>query len=188
MVLCFVFLKILLRLSSKNRIEYRYAFGASFRDPLLKRTKYHANHHCRASFDLKQDVHILVGRRRPCGTPLPTRSYVSRVTLTQWLEPFTTLKHTSPAGFHAGRRALFFALQLKIQPESLAASLLNQPDEYWNFPHRDTSEKLVSANSLFIGSQPIAELRNKRTYNSSSPHQVSPRKIPFQWNPGVSVA
>ena len=27
----------------------------------LKRRKYHAKHHYRASFDLKQDVHILVG-------------------------------------------------------------------------------------------------------------------------------
>ena len=149
MFLSFVFLKILIRLSSKNRIEYRYAFGASFRDPLLKRTKYHAKHHYRAPFDLKQDVHILVGRQRPCGTPLPTRSYVSRVRLTQWLKPFTTIKHTSPAGFHAGRSVLFFTLQLKIQPESLAASLLNQRDKNWNFPHRDTLEKLVSGEIAF---------------------------------------
>ena len=149
MVLSVVFLKILIRLSSKNRIEYRYAFGASFRDPLLKRTKYHSKHHYRVAFDLKQDVHILVGRRRPCGTPLPTRSYVSRVTLTQWLKPFTTLKHTSPAEFYAGRSVLFFTLQLKIQPESLAASFFDQRDENWNFPHRDISEKLVSRELAF---------------------------------------
>ena len=149
MVLSFVFLKILIWLSSKNRTEYRYAFGASFRDSPLKRTEYHAKHHYRASFDLEQDVHILVGRRHPCGTPLPTRPYVSRVTLTQWLHPFTTHKHTSPAGFYAGRSALLFALQLKIQPESLAGSLLDQWDENWNFPHRDTSEKLVSRGLAF---------------------------------------
>ena len=144
MVLSFVFLKILIRLSSKNRTGYHCAFGASFRDSLLKRTKYHAKHHYRASFDLEQDVHILVGRRRPCGTPLPTRPYVSRVTLTHWLNPLTTLKHTSPAGFYADRSALFLVLQLKIQLESLAASLLDQRDRNWNFPHQDTSEKLVS--------------------------------------------
>ena len=149
MALSFVFLKTLIRLSSKSRTEYQYAFDASFRDPLLKRTKCHTEYQYRAAFDLKQHMHILVGRRHPCGTPLPTRSYVSRVTLTQWLHPFTTHKHTSPAGFYAGRSVLFFTLQLKIQPDSLAASFLDQRDENWNFPQRDISEKLVSRELAF---------------------------------------
>ena len=149
MVLSFVFLKILIRLSSKNRIEYRYAFGASFRDPLLKRTKYHAKHHYRAFFDLKQDVHILVGRRRPCGTPLPTRSYVSRVTLTHHLNLLPPSSTQVLLNSCWSQCPLFFSLQLKIQPESLAASLLDQRDENWNFPHRDTSEKLVSRGLAF---------------------------------------
>ena len=163
MVLSVVFLKILIRLSSKNRIEYRYAFGALFRDPLLKRTKYHAKHHYRVAFDLKQDVHILVGRRRPCGTPLPTRSYVSRVTLTQWLKPFTTLKHTSPAEFYAGRSVLFLTMQLKFNPNlwQLASSISGTQIEISRI---EISQKsLFPANSLFIGSQPIDERRNERT-------------------------
>ena len=79
----FSFLKMPIRLSCENRTEYCYAFCASFRDLLPKRTKYYAKQHYRAFFDLKQDVHIRVGRRRPYGTPFPTRSCVSRVTLTQ---------------------------------------------------------------------------------------------------------
>ena len=42
-----------------------------------------AEQYYRKSIGLKQDKQNLVGRRRPCGTPLPTRPCVIRVTFTQ---------------------------------------------------------------------------------------------------------
>ena len=86
----FFFMKMVIRLSHTNRIEYCYALDASFRNYFLKRTKYYAKHYYRKPFGLKQDMQILVGRRRPFGTPLPTQPCVIRVTFTEWPNPFTT--------------------------------------------------------------------------------------------------
>ena len=86
----FFSMKMVIRLSHTNRIEYCYALDASFRNQFLKRTKYYAKHYYRKFFLLKQYMQILVGRRRPFGTPLPTQPCVICVTFTQWLIPFTT--------------------------------------------------------------------------------------------------
>ena len=86
----FFFMKILIRLSHTKQTEYCYALGAPFRNLFLKWRKYSAKHFYLKSFGLKLDMQILVGRRRPFGTPLPTQTWVIRVTFTQWLNPFTT--------------------------------------------------------------------------------------------------
>ena len=51
---------------------------------------------------------------------------------------------TSPFGVKTDHSALIFALQLKIQPEPLTPSILDQLNGNSCFPHRDISEKLVS--------------------------------------------
>ena len=56
----------------------------------LKRRKYYAKHYYRKPFGLKRDMQRLVDRRRPFGTPLPTRPCVIRVTFTQWINPVIT--------------------------------------------------------------------------------------------------
>ena len=86
----FFFLKILIRLSNTNRIDYFHTLGESFRNLLLKGTKYLTNHYYRRFLGLKQDMQIVVGRRRPFGTSLPTRPCVIRVLFTRLLEPITT--------------------------------------------------------------------------------------------------
>ena len=85
-----LFMTMLIRLSWTNRKDYYYALGASFRNLFLKRTKYFAHNYYRKSSGLKQDLQNLVGRRRPFGTPLPTRPCITRLTFTQWLNLFTS--------------------------------------------------------------------------------------------------
>ena len=51
---------------------------------------------------------------------------------------------TSPFGVKTDHNALLIAVQLKIQPEPLTPSILDQLNGKSCFPHRDLSEKLVS--------------------------------------------
>ena len=75
--LSFFFMKIPIRWSYTNRKENSVALDLLCRNVLLKKTKYYANHYHLRSFDLKQDMQILIDRRRPSGTPLPTRPALS---------------------------------------------------------------------------------------------------------------
>ena len=79
----FFFVNILIRLSYTNRTQYCYAPGASFRNLFLKTTKHYAEHSYGKLFGLKRNMQNLVGRRRPFGTPLPTRPCGIRVTFSQ---------------------------------------------------------------------------------------------------------
>jgi hypothetical protein len=79
---CLFSLKILIRLSHMNRTEFRYALSESTTNLFLKRTKYDANNYQGKYFCRKQDTQILVGRRRPSGTPIPTRPCTFHVSTT----------------------------------------------------------------------------------------------------------
>ena len=83
----FFFMNMVIRLSHTHQTEYSYAIGPSFRNLFLKRTNYFAKHYYRKFFRVKQDMQILVSRRRPFGTPLPTQPCVIQVTFTEWPNP-----------------------------------------------------------------------------------------------------
>ena len=99
----FFSMKIVIRLSHTNQADYCYALSASFRNLFLNWTKYYAKHYYLRSFGIKPDMQILVGRRRPFGTPLPTQTWMIRITFTQWCNPFTTQYLSLSADNHSIR-------------------------------------------------------------------------------------
>ena len=61
---------------------------ALFSYVFLEGTKYYSNLYYRNIFGVRQDNQHLVGRRRPSGTPLPTRPCICRVSFTTSTQPF----------------------------------------------------------------------------------------------------
>ena len=82
-------MKLLSRLSHTNYTEYHDGLGESFRNIVLKRTKYYANSYYRKSLCLKQDKQVIVGRWRPFGAPSRLNPVSSAFPLLQLYNPFT---------------------------------------------------------------------------------------------------
>ena len=97
----FVCLKIQIWFSYNSLREHYRILDSLFSNLLLKGSKYYANLYCRHTFGLKKGNQLLVSRRRPFGTPLPTRPCIFRASVTTSIESFDeTIKYWISVNIH----------------------------------------------------------------------------------------
>ena len=170
----------MIRFPYVNWTEYWPVHNALFKDLFLKTRKYYDKHYYRKFVGLEQDMQSLAGRRRPFGTPLPTRPCVIRVTFTQWLNSFITRltrwylwksfypKYKS-LWIPCWSRCLYLLFKERVNAASLKPSLPVSWTKIQLSRIEIPGENVFSANSILIGPRSTDELRGKRTPDSSSP-------------------
>ena len=178
----------MIRFPYVNWTEYWPVHNALFKDLFLKTRKYYDKHYYRKFVGLEQDMQSLAGRRRPFGTPLPTRPCIIRVTFTQWLNSFITrlTRWYLWKSFYPKYKSLWIScwsrcLYLLFKERVNAASLKPSLPVSWTKIQLSRIEipggNVFSANSILIGPRSTDELRGKRTPDSCSPHRITPRSI-----------